>query len=32
MEGEKVYRNLTDVNTHTSYFSTIVVKDKEKKP
>ena len=31
MDGEKVYKNLSDVNPGSSYFSTIVVKDKEKK-
>lgn len=30
MVGEKVYTDLADVNTETSYFSTIVVKEKEK--
>ena len=30
MDGEKVYVNLSDVNPGSSYFSTIVVKDKEK--
>lgn len=31
MDGEKVYENLSDVNPGSSYFSTIVVKDKENK-
>lgn len=31
MEGERVFPDLSKVNTGTSYFSTIVVKDKERK-
>jgi precorrin-2/cobalt-factor-2 C20-methyltransferase len=31
MKGEKVYYDLSEVNTETSYFSTIVVEDKERK-
>lgn len=30
MDGEKIYKDLREINQKTSYFSTIVVKDKEK--